>query len=246
VVRDQLGGTIPKVTLQLTHTQTGAKHEVISNEAGAFEFVGLRSGNYTLVVKAMGFKALDRPLQFAGGQTLRQEVTLEVGTLQETITVRDGPASPTVSRRQTSAPDVLANCSTQPNSGGIKPPMKVQDRRPAYPGSMRGTDTEGRVELAATIGVDGAVKTIQTIEATNVDFELSAQEAVRGWRFTPTLLNCVPIEVEMKVLTTFRPEGAASPPPPPPPPPPAPPAPAVAPAATPAPAAIPAPALPGR
>ena len=45
-VRDQLGGTIPKVTLTLTQADNGAQHMVKSNDAGAFEFVGLPPGNY--------------------------------------------------------------------------------------------------------------------------------------------------------------------------------------------------------
>ena len=37
-VRDQLGGTIPSVTVTVTHVQSGAKHSIKSNSAGAFEF----------------------------------------------------------------------------------------------------------------------------------------------------------------------------------------------------------------
>ena len=218
-VRDQLGGTIPSVTLMLTHGQSGATHSVKSNTAGTFEFVGLPSGNYTLTIKAMGFKGAERALQFSSGQTIRQDVALEVGTLQETITVRDGPSSSTPPRPFAPGPAKSSACLAQPNSGGIMPPTKVHDVKPIYPLAFRGSKTEGRVELQAVIGVNGAVRTIQTVEATNPDFELAAQEAVRDWRFTPTLLNCVPIEVSMNVLTRFAPEPAAPPPPPPPPPP---------------------------
>jgi TonB family protein len=99
--------------------------------------------------------------------------------------------------------------------------MKVEDKRPVYPTAMVGTNIEGRVNLEAVIGVDGTVRTMRTVDATNTDFELSAMEAVRQWRFTPTLLTCVPTEVTMKVLVMFTPEAAAPPPPPPPPPAPA-------------------------
>jgi len=220
-VRDQLGGTIPGVTLALTHTESGAKHEIKSNESGAFEFVGLPPGNYSLVVNAMGFQPLDATLQLAGGQTLQQQVRLELGTLQETITVRDGPPSQVRARQRSAGPDSPVACTAQPNSGRIKPPTKVEDKRPVYPATMANTNIEGRVNLEAVIGVDGTVRTMRTIDATNVDFEQSAMDAVRQWRFTPTLLTCVPTEVTMKVLVMFTPEAAAPPPPPPPPPTPA-------------------------
>lgn len=86
---------------------------------------------------------------------------------------------------------------------------------------MRGTGIAGRVVMTAVIGTDGAVREVRTLSATNADFDQAAQEAVRQWRFTQTLLNCVPIEVQMTVTATFDPN--AVPPPPPPPPPPAPP-----------------------
>jgi TonB family protein len=205
------------VTLTITHPESGAKREIKSNAAGAFEFVGLPSGNYTMTALAMGFKPFEVPLQLAGGKTTRQDITLDVGTLQETITVRDGPPVPAAPRRAMSSSSSPGTCSAQPNSGGLMPPTKTHDTRPIYPTAYRGTDVEGRVSLKATIGVDGAVRTVQMVEATNADFDQAAQDAVRQWRFTPTLLNCVPVEVEMNVLTTFRPETAPPPPPPPPP-----------------------------
>ena len=220
-IHDQLGGTIPNVTLTLTHVQSGAKHEVRSNDSGAFEFVGLPAGNYLVGIAAMGFKPVERTLQLAAGQTVRQDLTLELGTLQETIMVRDGPPASAPGRQWAPSMDGSSSCSAQPNSGGIKPPVKTHDKKPVYPVSMR--DMEGLVELEAVIGVDGSVRTMRTVEATTPDFEHAAMDAVRDWRFTATLLNCVPVEVEMNVLTRFKPESVIPPPPPPPPPPPSPP-----------------------
>jgi Gram-negative bacterial TonB protein C-terminal len=34
----------------------------------------------------------------------------------------------------------------------------------------------------------------------------AAIEAVKLWKYTPTLLNCIPIEVQMKVTVNFRTE----------------------------------------
>ena len=39
---------------------------------------------------------------------------------------------------------------------------------------MLGTNIEGRVNLEAVIGVDGTVRTMRTVDATNPDFEQSA------------------------------------------------------------------------
>jgi hypothetical protein len=229
-IHDQLGGTLPRVTLTLTSADNGAKHEIKSTPNGTFEFVGVPAGNYTLTASNVGFKSLDVPMQIAAGQTARRDLTLDVGTLQETITVVDAAnginRATTVSEGMAAwhAPVDASACTAQPNSGGIKPPVKVRDVKPLYPASMAGSDVVGKVSLKAVIGVDGAIQTVDTVEATNTDFAEAAKDAVRQWRFTSTLLNCVPVDVEMNVAILFRP--TPPPPPLPPPPPPAPAAPA--------------------
>jgi TonB family protein len=206
-IRDQLGGTIPKVTIALVNVQNGAKHEIKTDSNGTYEFVGVPPGNYTLSTYAVGFKSTGEALQIAAGQTLRRALQLEVGRLQETIMVTEGAGAPASARPGSVSSNPPETCSAQPNSGGIKPPLKLLDVKPLYPGSMKGSGLEGKVNLKATIGIDGAVKTIETVDATNPDFDMAAQDAVRQWRFTPTLLTCVPVEVEMNVAIAFRATG---------------------------------------
>jgi beta-lactamase regulating signal transducer with metallopeptidase domain len=47
-VFDPLNGYLPGVTMTLTNTQSGAKHEIRSDRTGHFEFVGLPPGSYSL------------------------------------------------------------------------------------------------------------------------------------------------------------------------------------------------------
>jgi TonB family protein len=69
---------------------------------------------------------------------------------------------------------------------------------------MRETGQEGLITLQAVIGVDGSV-TSASVLTTQVhpDFANAAIDAVRQWRFSPTLLNGVAIEVSMKVTVVF-------------------------------------------
>ncbi len=185
-----------------------------TDERGQFEFVGLVPGNYSLETGRRGFQTALEQLQLASGQVLRRDISIKVGTVEEFITVVSGLDTHAPARPSGGAASATAACSAEPNSGRLTPPRKIVDVRPAYPASMAGTQTDSRVVMWARIGIDGAVKQLRTIEAASPAFEESAQEAVRQWRFTETLLNCVPIEVEMKVSTLFRPQGAAPPPPP--------------------------------
>lgn len=208
-VRDQLGGTIANVTLSMTHAASGAKHEVKANARGEFEFVGLVAGNYNLDIWQAGFKTVHQTLQLAGGQSLSRTMTIEVGTLEETIRVVDGPPAPRTPQpsRSSSAYSTAATCTADAGGGRIIPPHKVDDVRVIYPASLSGTGRGGRVVLEATIGTDGTIREVRTIEADSPEFEAAASEAVRQWRFTQTLLNCVPIEVQMTVTTRFDPQG---------------------------------------
>jgi beta-lactamase regulating signal transducer with metallopeptidase domain len=235
-VRDPLGGTVPGVTVTATLSTSGAKHEVKSNDRGQFEFVGLVPGTYSVDVSRPGFRPAQDQMQLASGQVLRRDIDIKVGTLEETITVVNS-ATAQMPGMRSGSPSPTPACTAEPNSGRLTPPLKTVDVRPVYPASMASVATDSRVVMWAVIGIDGAVKELRTIEAASPEFEEAAQEAVRQWRFTQTMLNCVPIEVEMRVSTLFRPQGVMAPPPPPPPPPPTPPA--AAPALSTPPAPIP-------
>ena len=85
-VFDPLNGYLPGVTMTLTHTQSGAKHEIRSDRTGHFEFVGLPPGSYSLQAILPGFTVLTGTLDLTG-RDVQRDVTLKVGQLEETITV---------------------------------------------------------------------------------------------------------------------------------------------------------------
>ena len=92
-VLDPMNGLLPKTTLVLTNTRTQAKYEVRSDASGRFEFVGLPPSDYVLEAKLPGFATL-RGTVSVTGQDVFQEIRLNVGELEETITVTDGPPRP--------------------------------------------------------------------------------------------------------------------------------------------------------
>jgi len=57
--------------------------------------------------------------------------------------------------------------------------------------------------LDALVGKDGTIRDVRAMSSTHPDFELAAVDAVRHWAFSQTLLNCVPVEVAMKVTVNF-------------------------------------------
>lgn len=89
--------------------------------------------------------------------------------------------------------------------GAIKPPQKVLNVTPIYPEEAKAAKIEGVVILEATIGPDGSVGDVDVLRSIP-ELDGAAIDAVKQWRFTPTLLNgvAVPIKVTMTVNFTLR------------------------------------------
>ena len=88
VVRDSSGATVPGATVTATHQGIGLVREIVSEGNGDFAITALPSGRYTLTIQLQGFKTYTNPsLELGAGQTVRQTFTIEIGQLEETITV---------------------------------------------------------------------------------------------------------------------------------------------------------------
>ncbi len=85
---DPQNAALPGVTLVLTNLQNESKYEVKSNASGHYEFVGLPPGEYAASVKLPGFATVGFPVSMAG-QNVRRDLKLQIGLLEETITVSD-------------------------------------------------------------------------------------------------------------------------------------------------------------
>ena len=64
------------------------------------------------------------------------------------------------------------------------------------------------VILEAIVGTDGSVKSAQVLRGHPL-LDEAAVDAVQQWRYTPTLLNGVPVDVVMTVTVNFTLSGSA-------------------------------------
>ena len=73
---------------------------------------------------------------------------------------------------------------------------------PAYPPTARAAGVQGVVILEITIGEDGAVSNARVLRSIPL-LDQAALDAVRQWRYEPTLLNGAPTPVIMTATVNF-------------------------------------------
>jgi protein TonB len=86
--------------------------------------------------------------------------------------------------------------------GDIAEPKKIADVRPVYPQAALDAKVSGVVIIEATIDTTGGVRDAKVLRSIPL-LEQAALDAVKQWRFTPTLLNGEPKEVIMTVTVNF-------------------------------------------
>jgi protein TonB len=87
--------------------------------------------------------------------------------------------------------------------GNIRPPTKIQHAAPVYPPLAQSVRREGVVILEAVINEEGEVRQLRVLRSVPL-LDEAAMEAVRQWRFTPTLLNGQPVPIVMTVTVAFQ------------------------------------------
>lgn len=201
-IYDVTGGVMPGVEMTLVDANQ-ITWSVTTNASGRFEFPAVGPGAYELGARLPGFRTLRQEVDLRNTRDWDRAVTLQVGDLKETVTIRESRAVLPKQLKATAAGPQRVRVG-----GNIRAPRKEVHVRPIYPASMREAGLTGVVPVDAIIGRDGTVTSVRVVSAqVHPDFAIAAVDAVRQWRFTPTLLNGEPIEVVMTVSIRFDLEG---------------------------------------
>lgn len=87
-VVDAQGAVLPGVTVTVRNQETGMFRETVSGGDGSFIASGLVPGTYQVAAELPGFKKFERKdLRLEVGKTASIDVTMAVGSVEETITV---------------------------------------------------------------------------------------------------------------------------------------------------------------
>lgn len=191
---DVSSSVLPGVAMTM-EDGNGNRATATTDRNGRFDFGVVSPGQYRLSTNLPGFMSVTHAIKLEEPRHWELNLTLQVGTIQETITVRD--------QRPAGAP-ARANREPVKIGGNIRPPRKLLDVRPIYPESMRDAGVEGIVQLSALIDTEGRVASVRASGSqAHPELAKAAADAVRQWQFTPTLLNGETVEVLMTVAVAF-------------------------------------------
>jgi TonB family protein len=201
-VHDPSGAGVSNATIIITNHPADTINMITmttSDRDGNFSFKALPAGEYDLKVMKRGFERFSLPqVTLASGRDFSQSITLQPGAIMEEVeVVPNGTTKP-----------LLSGATGKPSririGGDIEAPHLITKIQPVYPASARSAGVSGTVILHAIIGKDGEPLQLRVMNSQiNSDLARSAVEAVSQWRYTPTLLNGEPIEVDTTVMVNF-------------------------------------------
>ena len=132
-----------------------------------------------------------------------RELKPEPPPVMRTVVGGIQPVAPVQAPVQTMAPPPPPPPPAPVRVGGeIKEPKKVRNVNPVYPKIAQAAKVSGVVILEATISKEGEVRDVKVLRSIPM-LDNAAIEAVRQWRYTPTLLNGVPVDIIMTVTVNF-------------------------------------------
>jgi protein TonB len=99
-------------------------------------------------------------------------------------------------------PEPPQHLAPQKVSEGVMAAALIFKVQPVYPWIAQNTHVSGTVRLRAIIGSDGRIRELEVISG-NVYLQAAAVAAVRQWRYRPTQLNGVAVEVETFITVNF-------------------------------------------
>jgi len=193
---DPGGVAIPSAKASLLNPDTAVTVESTTSPDGKFVFDNLPAGQYILRVEKPGFASLFREFNVQSASNVERGFVLKPGSAQE-----QGNAQ--VANGERAAYGQPPDPKRLRIGGEIAQSNLITKVQPVYPPSAKAARTQGKVVLETVISTEGVPEEIRVVSSPSDDLTQSALEAVRQWRYKPTLLNGNPVEVTTEVLVSY-------------------------------------------
>ncbi len=197
-IHDPSGAVVPDARVTLISRDQKVKIESNSGADGAFKFAAIPPGGYRLEIASPGFALKKSPeLALAPSGDLHQDITMDLGEVLQEVVVHghkptENPATPRPTPRRIRV------------GGMVQAAKLISQAKPQYPEALQKQGTEGTVILRAVIGTSGQILSLSPFSDPDPALTKAAMDAVRQWKYTPTLLNGEPVEVVTTITVGFR------------------------------------------
>jgi TonB family protein len=192
---DPSGAAIPDAKVLLYNPDTGVKQETTTGADGRFALENAPLGELILRIEKPGFSAILREFNLKPDSKIDKGLTMEVGRMHEELQVQAKGSAVAASQDAPSAPVHIGGQVAQANL--------VTKVSPVYPAAAKAGGIQGTVKMEAVISMEGVPLDIRVISSPSDDLSEASLEAVRQWRYRPTLLNGNPVEVVTDVIVNY-------------------------------------------
>jgi hypothetical protein len=141
----------PNARVTLRNFATGREIDTVSNELGAYGFIGVLTGAYEVRVTLNGFQPITRSIELGVGEN-KMDFQLVLAKREETVSVSSEPQGVDVTSSNGGTPLLDANVL----KSLVQMNQDFQDALPLLPGVVRGSDGEihikgGRANQSSTL-----------------------------------------------------------------------------------------------
>ena len=186
---DPSGSAIPDAKVLLTNPDTGAKQEVASGPDGKFSLEYASAGDYIFTVEKPGYSSIFRAFDLKEDSSIDRGFTMAAGSSPRDTNSIPAESNPAARRVRI--------------EGEVAQSNLIRKVQPIYPVPAKVARTQGTVELEADISKEGVPVEIRVVSSPSDDLSQASLEAVRQWRYRPTLLNGNPVEIVTEVIVNF-------------------------------------------
>ena len=199
VVQDASQARVPGCEVRVKNLDGKNEEVAKADAAGEFGFANIPVGRYAVEARSQGFAVGKAEVLVEAGRRVEVVVTLPLGQISEAMTIRGSRPAPA-----TDAPKRVVQPIRIPVGGNVQAAKLIKQVHPVYPKDLKEQGITGTVMLRAVISTTGEPLNPEVVNTVDPGLAQAALDAVRQWRYQPTLLNGQPVEVVTTVTMSFE------------------------------------------
>jgi TonB family protein len=187
-VHDLNGAAIADANVTITNADTSARQQTATNADGKFTISGAGGGEFILRIDKRGFASIYREFGVKAESDVDRDFTM----------ANEGGAVPEEDNFGASTGSKATRVG-----GRVAEDNLTHKVIPAYPVAAKENRIQGTVELHALISKDGVPIELRVVSSPSDELSANTLEAVRQWRYRPTLLNGNPVEISTTIVVNY-------------------------------------------